>query len=546
MTANAFWSGRPVEAEGRAEGAGREQAPGQGGQKGDVVRVSAADVVANAGLQPPTAQTFADLEVPDTFRQAVEQELTRDEKLLWVGRPSRNRQVHPQHPVMPVVGIGFLAFAGVLFLTSLVWGAATKFGGGPASGCFFAVILAGVGGVLLLISKIDPTKNLRHCYAVTNRRALLVEFSMLHRRPVAQSYLPQQLLGLERKDNVAVPGAGDLVFEYVFALAGNSMNASGSFHQQGPSAGLSNAPQRIPRGFMWLDQVREVEDLIRTSLLQGLEQALDQSDAAEPVAVSCACGVTLEGPAALAGKWVKCPRCAAAVPLASRDAAAAPCLGDESVPADLKAKALAGLDGNEKPVWVGQPVPKLILIRSGIYAALGAAGMLAALLWLLLTLAPAKAPPPVVQRGKQVAAAPAKAPGGNPLFPVGLFLLSACGPAVSWVHWRAARRTCYALTNRRALVYKEGLFGPTRESYSPLEVAAMKRSDSWTVRGSGDLIFRTVQVVTTSRTRGVSRSSVKTTHYGFLAVAPVGDVEKLVRETLIDRFVDKLAQANAG
>jgi hypothetical protein len=113
------------------------------------------------------------------------------------------------------------------------------------------------------------------------------------------------------------------------------------------------------------------------------------------------------------------------------------------------------------------------------------------------------------------------------------------------VHWRAARRTCYALTNRRALVYKEGLFGPTRESYSPLEVAALKRSDSWAVRGSGDLIFRTVQVVSTSRTRGVSRSSVKTTHYGFLAVAPVGEVERLVRETLIDRFVDKLAQANA-
>jgi hypothetical protein len=171
--------------------------------------------------------------------------------------------------------------------------------------------------------------------------------------------------------------------------------------------------------------------------------------------------------------------------------------------------------------------------------------MLIALLWLVLALAPPKAAAPRPQRGKQATAAPAQQPASFLLLPVGLFFLSACGPAVAWVRWRAARRTCYALTNRRALVYKEGLFGPTRDSYTPLEVSAMRRSNSWLVAGSGDLIFRTVQVVSTSRTRGVSSTSVKTIHYGFLAIAQVGEVEKLVRETLIDRFVDKLAQASA-
>jgi hypothetical protein len=42
-----------------------------------------------------------------------------------------------------------------------------------------------------------------------------------------------------------------------------------------------------------------------------------------------------------------------------------------------------------------------------------------------------------------------------------------------------------------------------------------------------------------------SSTSVSTKHYGFLAVARVREVEKLVRETLIDRFVDKLQMANS-
>ena len=102
------------------------------------------------------------------------------------------------------------------------------------------------------------------------------------------------------------------------------------------------------------------------------------------------------------------------------------------------------------------------------------------------------------------------------------------------------------LTNRRALVYQESLFGSSRDSYSPLEVSNMRRADSWLAAGSGDLIFRSVQVVSSTRSRsGGFSSRVKTINYGFLAIAQVRETEKLVRETLIDRFVDKLTQASA-
>jgi hypothetical protein len=150
---------------------------------------------------------------------------------------------------------------------------------------------------------------------------------------------------------------------------------------------------------------------------------------------------------------------------------------------------------------------------------------------------------------KAVAAPRAKTPPAarstDPL-PI-ILLVGAVGcMGVPLYRWKLAQRSCYALTNRRALVFRQGLFGPTRESYSPVEVARMRRSDSWLFAAGGDLIFRTVTTVTTSHSRRTGSSrSVSTKHYGFLAVAHVKEVEKLVRETLIDPFVDRLQMASS-
>jgi len=281
---------------------------------------------------------------------------------------------------------------------------------------------------------------------------------------------------------------------------------TGTFLQQTPTGGLSNAPQRVPRGFLTLDQARDVEDLIRTTLLLHLEQALDapnpaasHSDPAgrpgQVASADCVCGAIVEAPLALAGKSVKCPGCSAVVALPPREsdvpAAADPgsCWEDGPIPADLKSKTLAGLDPNEKPVWIGQPVPKVILVRSIGYLVGGGFGILLALLWLVASLLPAKGPVTVLQGGKVVTVTPVSNPLSNPLIPLGIFFVSAAVASVALVRWHNARRTCYALTNRRALVYKEGLFGTTRESYTPLEVSNMRRGNSWLGGGSGDLIW---------------------------------------------------------
>src|SRR5262249_26962434 len=56
---------------------------------------------------------------PGPLRATVEKQLTANEKMLWVGRPSRNRQVHPRNPMPPSVGIGMLVLAGVILVAVL-------------------------------------------------------------------------------------------------------------------------------------------------------------------------------------------------------------------------------------------------------------------------------------------------------------------------------------------------------------------------------------------------------------------------------------------
>jgi hypothetical protein len=233
------------------------------------------------------------------------------------------------------------------------------------------------------------------------------------------------------------------------------------------------------------------------------------------------------------------------MPQADADVADLPvaCLEHGDVPDDLRQKTLANLDPNERTVWVGQPIPKIVLVRSWGYFAAGAVIALIAMLWLVLTLLPVRAN--VRGQGKAPVAA---ASLGSPILPLGLLLASiGVAGAVPLYRWRTATRTCYALTNRRAIVFKEGLFGPTRDSYSPLEVSAMNRRDSWLGGGNGDLVFKTVNVVSRADSiwEMVLRTNVKTIRYGFLAISDVAAVEKVVRETLIDRFVDKLNRANS-
>jgi hypothetical protein len=224
-------------------------------KKAAVFRVSAADVIKPAPVALPPLRSFEELGILDSFRKAVEDELSKDEKLVWLGRPSKNPAVYPPKTVLVIIGAGLLVGAVLAVL-----------GGLPL---IFPIVIGLLGLLFVAAPKLfNPANTYHACYVVTNRRAMLFERSFRGAR--GKSWLPQDLLALERRSNDRVPGAGDLIFEYEFVV-GDVLNSPGTDNR----LRRTDRPERVPRGFFYLDQVREVEDLIRTTLLANLEKKLD-------------------------------------------------------------------------------------------------------------------------------------------------------------------------------------------------------------------------------------------------------------------------------
>ncbi len=112
---------------------------------------------------------------------------------------------------------------------------------------------------------------------------------------------------------------------------------------------------------------------------------------------------------------------------------------------------------------------------------------------------------------------------------------------------KAAARSWYALTNNRAIVYSANLFGSGggSESYEPNELRRMRVKSAKKPKGAGDLIFKTK--VTEQRTDYVDRKTGRTvrsetsrheTHYGFLGIEDVREVETLVHKVLLKTIDD--------
>ena len=106
----------------------------------------------------------------------------------------------------------------------------------------------------------------------------------------------------------------------------------------------------------------------------------------------------------------------------------------------------------------------------------------------------------------------------------------------------------YAVTNQRAIVYAPAAFGSGGQAttYEPSELRRMRVQKSNVVDGAGDLIFKTK--VTQRRTDYVDRKTGRTTrsetsttetHYGFLGIENVREVETLVHNVLLEGQADR-------
>ncbi|MFG0285671.1 MAG: hypothetical protein ACF8R7_14730 [Phycisphaerales bacterium JB039] len=177
----------------------------------------------------------------------------------------------------------------------------------------------------------------------------------------------------------------------------------------------------------------------------------------------------------------------------------------------------AELEDGEQLIWAARPLPRLMSRRAWPIAIFGVPFLGFAIFWTV----------GAAWGISQAGSAGNGPPGFAIIFPLfGLpFILVGLG-LVTAPFWsrRAARKTLYALTDRRAILWEGGFRGQKVTSFGPEildEMSRTQRDD-----GSGDLIFRQREVYTGSDRRSRAKSE------GFLAVHAVRDLEKLVRQTI--------------
>jgi hypothetical protein len=192
-----------------------------------------------------------------------------------------------------------------------------------------------------------------------------------------------------------------------------------------------------------------------------------------------------------------------------------PLFNDSQLPEELDARVRDELRSGEQLLWVGQP-------RLGRYAKPGYVAFFFGLIpvafglfWIATTTIG------VVNGGGNFGLfASCSALSALPPLMFGCFLMS-----VPYYLKQAAKRTCYALTDQRAILWEAKWRGAlTVRSYGPEALTKISRMDY--SDGCGDLILD--EVITRD-----SDGDKKTTRHGFMAIENVRDVEELLHKVLL-------------
>ena len=192
----------------------------------------------------------------------------------------------------------------------------------------------------------------------------------------------------------------------------------------------------------------------------------------------------------------------------------------QSIEPHLRGLVQAEVRDGERLVWAGQPVPRFF--NAGTIAA-----VVFAIPWTAFAI--------FWTAGAFAATRGAGGAGGNdsmsyffryafPLFGVPFILIGLGMFSAPYWMARQLKRTVYAVTDRRAVVFAPGWFGSRKvRSFAPDALASMERVER--PDGSGDLIFEQY-----TQRRG---SSTHTVRHGFFAVRDVRAVEDVLRKSLI-------------
>jgi hypothetical protein len=184
------------------------------------------------------------------LQQLLASELRPGEKQVWAAQPLP-RVFRRQSIGIVVFGIPWTAFA-------IFWMVAASAGTSHAPGPFAVFPLFGLPFVLIgfgmLSSPFWMGKQARRTvYALTDQRAIVIKGKLFGGVNV-QSFEPDRLTSIER--NQLADGTGDLVFERFTQRRGSGTST-------------------VRRGFMGIENVRQVEELIHTTLLNGRVRQTD-------------------------------------------------------------------------------------------------------------------------------------------------------------------------------------------------------------------------------------------------------------------------------
>ena len=199
----------------------------------------------------------------------------------------------------------------------------------------------------------------------------------------------------------------------------------------------------------------------------------------------------------------------------------------QTLPVELENRVRAELQGKERLVWAGQPKPSRWMWSSVPIVLFGIPFTAFALFWISMASGLFFGAHEVHGHGQpDVFSALFSC---FPLFGVP-FLIVGLGMLTSpiWMY-RRAKKTCYALTDQRAIIWRSGWFGSVEvRSYRASELGKMTRRTF--ADGSGDLIFE--EVVSVGQDSHGHTRSYRTEH-GFMGIENVRDVEDMIRRTLL-------------
>jgi hypothetical protein len=247
-----------------------------------------------------------------------------------------------------------------------------------------------------------------------------------------------------------------------------------------------------------------------------------------PIPVICSCSAKMKVGDHLLGKHVKCPKCGTVLPVgetpAKKTAPAKPKLPsrdeilDDSTLSNKERDRLEDeLEKNEQLLWAGKPVERVAFVRAW---AISAGLFSVAVTFLAIGLVM------IITQGLK---------GLEAIIWIGL-LVGAAGLTVAGFVYPSLKRNqlskfVYAITNRRAMSWSASLWGRKGfADYAPEDMAKLHRIDIVKEpEPVGHLVFGY---------KRISKDNIG--GYGFMLIRRPATVEKLLREHLVEPYLERL------